>query len=423
MSTEDEHALHNDQHEPQRIAITLKISESQNGPIGQSIARRFAVGTSLFYASTLGVVGTYLPFFPVWLKAIGLDASWIGIITAVPSLSRFTILPFVTAFAERRQILRGTMIAMAFATAFGLFMVGWLRHPIAILIVFSLTACAWTPLGPLTDGYALKGIVRFGLDYGPMRLWGSAAFIVGALGCGLLIDVLDSKNLIWTIAAMAVVSGFVSLGLAPLDAPAAAPASLTRASGLLRKPLFLSIIGASALIQASHAAYYIFASITWQNAGLGGLTIAALWSLGVLAEIVIFALSPRFTVSPAILLIIGAASGVVRWVVTAQEPRIEVLAAVQLMHGLTFGITQVGTVALLARSVPHHVLASAQGYLVATIGAVNSLAMVLSGLIYARVGEGVYYVMAVMALAGGILMLIARPHLDEHHLAMNKIRT
>jgi PPP family 3-phenylpropionic acid transporter len=397
----------------------LSTSESQKHPAGQSVARRFALGTSLFYASTLGVVGTYLPFFPVWLKAIGVDASWIGIITAVPSFSRFTILPFVTAFAERRQILRETMTVMAFVTALGFSVVGTLHQPIAILIVFALTACTWTPLGPLTDGYALKGVARYGLDYGPMRLWGSAAFIVGALGCGLLTDILDSKNLVWTIVAVAFLSAFVSLGLVPLDAPPKGTASLTRASGLLRKPLFLSIIGASALIQASHAAYYIFASITWQNAGLGGLTIAGLWSLGVLAEIVIFAISPRFTVSPAILIIIGAVSGVVRWVVTAQEPRIEVLAAVQLMHGLTFGITQVGTVALLVRSVPHHLLASAQGYLVATIGAVNALAMVLSGLIYARVGEGVYYVMALMALAGGVVMAVARTRLDAHHALMD----
>src|SRR5262249_34851148 len=94
--------------------------------------------------------------------------------------------------------------------------------------------------------------------------------------------------------------------------------------------------------------------------------------------------------------------------------------AVQMLHGLTFGITQVGTVALLVRRVPHHLLASAQGYLVATIGAVNSLAMVLSGLIYARVGEGVYYVMALMALAGGVIMMVARKRLDAQPSLMEE---
>ena len=45
--------------------------------------------------------------------------------------------------------------------------------------------------------------------------------------------------------------------------------------------------------------------ITWQASGLGGLTIAGLWVLGVLAEIVVFALSPRFTLAPALLVVIG----------------------------------------------------------------------------------------------------------------------
>ena len=377
------------------------------------------MGTSLFYASTLGIMGTYLPFFPVWLKAIGTDVSWIGIITAVPSLSRFTMLPFVTAFAERRQILRGTMIALAFATAVGFFLVGMLHDPLAILLVFALTCCAWTPLGPLTDGYALKGVARYGLNYGPMRLWGSASFIVGTVVSGLLLDIIDAKNLIWPIVVVAALSAFTSLGLKPLDAPRAAQASLSRASGLLRQPMFLVIIGASALIQASHAAYYAFASITWQNAGLGGLTIAALWSLGVIAEIVIFAVSPRFTLPPTLLVIIGAISGVIRWTITAQEPRIEILAVVQLMHGLTFGITQVGTVALMVRSVPHHALASAQGYFVASFGALISLTTVLSGLIYARAGEGVYYAMAAMALAGGLVMMAGRKGLDAQGASMD----
>lgn len=389
-------------------------TESQKDQSRQSVARRFALGTSLFYASALGLLGTYLPFFSVWLKNIGIDAQWIGIITAMPSLSRFTILPFVTAFAEQRNILRSTMIAMAFLTALGFAIVGLLYQPVPILIAFALLACVWTPLSPLTDGYALKGVAYYGLDYGPMRLWGSAAFIIGALGCGLLLDALDSKNLIWVIVAVSALSAFVSLGLVPLDAPPAL-GEQPRASGLLRQPLFWGIVGAHTLIQGSHGAYYAFASITWQNAGFGGFAIALLWSVGVIAEIVIFAISPRFTLSPTVLVIIGAASAVVRWILTAIEPRIEILTLVQLMHGLTFGITQVGIVALLVRSVPHHLLASAQGYLVAFGGVVSAITVIVSGLIYARWGSGVYFVMALMAAAGGAVMLVWCTRLDAHH--------
>jgi PPP family 3-phenylpropionic acid transporter len=372
------------------------------------IAGRFATRLALFYGAVFGLVGTQLPFFPVWLKSIGIDAPWIGIITAVPSLTRFTVLPFVTGTAERRQSLRGAMIVAAFATALGFSLLGTLHQPPAVLIAFALTACAWTPLVPLADGYALKGVVRYGLNYGPLRLWGSAAFVVGAMACGLLVDVIAAKNLIWVIAAVAGLGAVASLALQPLDAPKAAPASLSGAATLLRQPGFVAIVASAALIQSSHAAYYTFASITWQASGLGGLTIAALWVLGVLAEIVVFALSPRFTLSPAMLMVLGGLCAGIRWLITAQQPPLAILAIVQMMHGLTYGITQVGTMGLLVRRVPGHVMATAQGYLTAGIGIAMSSVAILSGVIYARHGHGVYYAMAVVALCGALVMWLAR---------------
>jgi len=83
-------------------------------------SRRFATRLALFYSSLFGLVGTHLPFFPVWLKAVGVDAAWIGIITALPAISRFTAVPFVTALAEKRKAVRGAIMVTAFATATGL---------------------------------------------------------------------------------------------------------------------------------------------------------------------------------------------------------------------------------------------------------------------------------------------------------------
>src|SRR4051812_1254123 len=176
-------------------------SESQIPIASQAPAKRFATRLALFYGALFGLVGTHLPFFPVWLKAIGMDSSWIGIITALPSLTRFTVLPFVTGVAEKRRSLRGAMIATAFVSALGFSIIGTLHQPLAVFLVYAVTACLWTPMTPLTDAYALKGVSRYGLNYGPMRLWGSAAFVAGALACGLLVDAIDASHLIWVIAA------------------------------------------------------------------------------------------------------------------------------------------------------------------------------------------------------------------------------
>ena len=378
-------------------------------PIASQVtSKRFAARLALFYGTVFGLIGTHLPFFPVWLKAVGIDSSWIGIITAVPSVTRFTILPLVTGLAERHQSLRAAMMMTAFATALGFSVIGTQHQAVLVFIVYVATACVWTPMVPLTDAYALRGVARYGLDYGPLRLWGSAAFVVGALVCGLLVDVIAARHLIWVIAAVGGLGALVSLALQRLDNPMMAPAARQGAGALLRDPSFVAMIVAAALIQGSHAAYYSFASITWQSAGLGGLTIAGLWALGVIAEIVVFALSPRFTLQPSVLVVIGGLSGLARWLITAQEPSLPVLSMVQLAHGLTYGLTQVGTMGLLIRLVPAHSMARGQGYLAACSGIVSSIAAILSGAIYARYGDGVYYVMAVMALSGAAVMWLGR---------------
>jgi MFS transporter, PPP family, 3-phenylpropionic acid transporter len=376
--------------------------------------RRFATRLALFYGTMFGMVGTHLPFFTVWLKAVGIDAFWIGIITAVPPVTRFTVLPLVTALAERRHALRGAIVVTAFATALGFCILGTQHQPVLVFLAYAVTCCLWTPMVPLTDAYALRGVARYGLNYGPLRLWGSAAFVAGALVCGLLVDVIAAKNLIWVIATVAALGAFVGLGLQPLATPKSLANIRHGAGALLRDPGFLAIIVTSALIQASHAAYYIFASIAWQQAGLGGLTIAGLWSLGVVAEIAVFALSPRFTLPPVMLVVIAALSAVARWVITAQEPPLAILAIVQLAHGLTFGLTQVGTMMLLVGYVPGHVMARGQGYLAACSGIVSSSVSILSGAIYAQYGQGVYYVMAAMALSGAVVMWLARHRLADH---------
>jgi len=386
-------------------------SESQIPIASQAASRRFAARLALFYGASFGLIGTHLPFFPVWLKAVGIDPGWIGVITAVPAVTRFTVLPLVTGSAERRQSLRGAMILTAFLTALGFAVVGTQHAPLAVFLVYAATASMWTPTVPLTDAYALRGVARYGLNYGPLRLWGSAAFVVGALACGLMIDVIAAQSLIWVIASVAALGTATSLGLAPLELPRTTPAASHHSGALLRQPGFLAIILAAALIQGSHAAYYTFASITWQLAGLGGLTIAGLWALGVVAEIVVFALSPRFTIEPTLLVVIGALSAVLRWLITAQEPTLAVLAVVQLAHGLTYGLTQIGTMGLLVRNVPGHVMARGQGYYAACSGIVSGGASILSGAIYARHGQGVYYVMAAMALSGALVMWLARHRL------------
>ena len=126
-------------------------------------------------------------------------------------------------------------------------------------------AALWTPMVPLTTPMRCAAWRSYGLNYGPLRLWGSAAFVVGALACGLLIDIVAARHLIWIIAAVAGARRArqprAAAARTVRSRPGAASAARARCCAIRG---FLAIIVASALIQGSHAAYYIFASIAWQ---------------------------------------------------------------------------------------------------------------------------------------------------------------
>jgi MFS transporter, PPP family, 3-phenylpropionic acid transporter len=176
---------------------------------------------------------------------------------------------------------------------------------------------------------------------------------------------------------------------------------------LFRDRRFVAVLLAASLIQASHAVYYAFSTITWSAAGLGGGTIAALWALGVVSEIVLFALSARLPhwLSPNWLLAIGGAGGALRWALMSLDPPAMALPLLQLLHALSFGTTHLGALIFLTRAVPPALGARAQGTLSVALGIAMAASMSLSGWLYAAYGTAAYAAMALMALAGGACAL------------------
>jgi PPP family 3-phenylpropionic acid transporter len=380
--------------------------------------RRFAVRLSVFYAATFAIAGAYTPFFPLWLKARGLDSAWIAIVIAVPTAARLTAVPAVTRFAERRQaIVLAILITSTLATA-GFAMLAAMPGALAIALMLLVTACAWTPTIPLTDAYALRGVAAHEVDYGPIRLWGSVAYIGGVMAAGFVAAAVAPVHLIWVIVAITALSAVSALALEPLPALATRVAERAASLGLIGQKGFVAILVAAALIQGSHAAYYGFSSIAWQAQGFSSTTISVLWSLCVVAEIVLFAYSPRLRFAPSTWLILGGAGAALRWTVTGLEPPLVVLVAVQPLHALSFGATLLGTMGSLARRVPGHSLATAQGTLTASTGLVSATATILCGRLFNTYGESIYFGMAAMAAAGALVMLVMRSEVENKQPAL-----
>jgi PPP family 3-phenylpropionic acid transporter len=347
-----------------------------------------------------------MPFLPVWFAAKGLDAGSVGVVLAIPLIVRVFAIPIATRIADRYDAVRAVIVTGAAVSFLGYIAVGLVHSPGAIMAAIALASTFYTPLMPLADAYALRGLGLHGRSYGPVRLWGSAAFIAGTLGGGVLLDLIDQRELIWAVVTVMALNAAAACALAPLGERTSATAVRgISASVLLRDSRFLMVAAAAGFIQASHAVYYGFSALQWQGAGYDGVTIGALWTVGVLAEIVLFAVSARLALDPTALLFAGAAGAVVRWVAMAFNPPPVLLLMLQCLHALSFGATHLGAVGFVARAAPAGLGASAQGYLAVALALVMAGAMGFSGELYARWESGAYWAMAVLAALGALVLL------------------
>lgn len=376
-----------------------------NSPDPKTSAREASFATRLawLYAATFVMGGIQLPFFPVWLKAKGLDPDMIGLVLAAPIVARVVALPFITHSADRYDAVRAAIVMTCVLTVAGYVLVGVSEGGLAILLAFTLASLAMTPVMPLTETYALRGLSARGRAYGPVRLWGSLAFILGTFVAGFAADLLPAQHLIWLIVLASVAAALSAFMLAPLSTGAPSAAAPASATHLLRNPAFLAVMAAASFIQASHAVFYGFSAVAWRSAGLDGTAIAALWGLGVIAEIVLFAYSARLPLffQPSVMLMIGAAGGALRWAIMAFDPPTLALPFLQVLHGLTFGATHLGALMFVARHAPQGQAARAQGYLAVAIGVAMAGAMGLAGVLYGAFGAKAYAAMALAAIAGG----------------------
>ena len=365
---------------------------------------------AIFYAALFVLLGIQMPFFPVWLEAKGVDAGMIGIVLAAPIVARLLAVPVFMRAADRRDAVRAALIVCGFAAVAGYTLVGLSAGAVLILVAYALTSLATTPQMPLAETYALKELTARKRAYGPVRLWGSFAFIAGNFVAGFAADIIPARDLIWLIVAASVLIALAALALPPMTPRAVAPSAPAPArQKLLRDRPFVAVVAAASLIQASHAMYYGFSAVQWSAAGFDGTVIAALWALGVAAEIVLFALQSRLPpfFEPTVLLLTGACGGMLRWIGMAFDPPAFMLAVLQLLHALSFGATHLGALMFLARHAPPAQAATAQGYLAIASGVAMAGAMALSGVLYRDFGSAAYAAMALMAIAGGACGLVA----------------
>jgi len=389
--------------------------------VEMGLGRDFAIRTSLYFGAIFANLGLYLPFMPIWLAWRGMTPFEIGVITSAPLFARILATPSIGLWSDARGDHRTTIIIG-----------GWLGSACAVLL--ALATDFWSILVlvvgfqiatqsilPLVETKSLAGARYLGLDYGRLRLWGSAAFIGANIAGGIVVAAFGGGSVVIMVIAAVFATAIAAHGL-PCDLPPARPdgvpedANDPSAAGglrhiwtLVRQPWFALTVIAAGLIQGSHAVFYAFSAIHWRSIGISDEWIGLLWALGVIAEIALFAISSRALshFNAVGLLALGGAAGVLRWTVMAMEPAFWMLFPLQCLHGLTFGATYLGTLNLIQSRVPPHRAGTAQSVHSALgAGVIMGGTTLLAGLIYQQWGAVSFIVMAVFAAAGTIAALL-----------------
>lgn len=377
-----------------------------------------SVRLSLFYAAYFAVIGIMLPYWPAWLESRGLSPVAIGMVLSVGFWVKLVAHPLLATVADATGTLKRTTVLLALGgiTVYGAF---WFAGPFwSYLVLAFLLGFTVQSIMPLGEALALSEIKLHGLNYGPIRIWGSLAFIFAAFAVGAATERLGDPVILPLILGTMVVLVASCLWLPGRGGEARKPWSWAAAARLVANRRYLIFVGAAGCAQASHAVFYGFGTISWRAVGFGESAIGVLWSLGVVAEIIVFALAARlgrFASAPVLLAAAGIGA-IIRWPLTAITHDLIAVGALQLLHGLTFGAAHLGAMRYLQDNAPEGLEATAQAFYYALVsGVVMGLAMPVAGLLYDAYGQGAYLAMGVLGVLGvGLSLLLGgmmrKPH-------------
>jgi PPP family 3-phenylpropionic acid transporter len=294
-----------------------------------------------------------------------------------------------------------------------------------ILAAVAALAFAQGPVIPLADALILNEVRRraraglAALDYARVRGWGSASVLVMMVVGGQIVGLLPREAIVWLLAGTALVTTIIARQCAR-QLPRSKAGVLASATlvGPIPRPIVIALFAlAAALIQASHALLYVFASLQWRSEGLSAGYIGLLWAAGVATETLFFLLlGPRLGDSHAFaLLLTGGGMAIFRWLCMATEPGAVALLGLQMLHAATYGATQLGAVYLLSHLAGPERRAQAQGWLSAAGALSLAAASLSSGYLQVEFGRGGYFFMAGIAVTGLALAGLAALTLRRSH--------
>ncbi len=355
------------------------------------------VRVALAFAAIFFALGMHMPYFPIWLQSEGYSAGAIGVVLGLITWMRAAANPLVGRLSDRLGSVKTPALALSVCAAvsyasFGLTSSLWQVIAVGVVLGFS-----FGPLVPLVDSVALRLGSEGAVNYGQLRLFGSLAFILASNVGGWLLETGSESDVLRALQIAAVVV-VVAIALLPRRGPGQ-PRAAKRAAPRRSHLTFFVTTG---LLHASHAVLYAFGTAHWRACGVADSTIGPLWSLGVVAEVVLFAASGTVQkkLGSSSLLALAAVGGLLRWPLLGLTAEVPVLFGIQILHGLTFGALHLGAIAYVQERVDHRATATVTSLYAASSGIGSGVMMLVAGSLYASLAGHAYFVMAGLSAAG-----------------------
>ncbi len=357
-----------------------------------------------FYFAFFSFSAAYVAYFPAYLAGRGFSAANIALILALPQLARIAAPAAWGALADRTGAHRGIVILSCAAMTAGFVLLPLAESValVALLVCFGGIFSAGAL--PLVEARTLGAVASPG-RYGPIRLWGSIGFIAVVLGGGFWLERRSAADAPWALALFALLSLACAALFPPGEAPPCVERQAPRAWRVALPPGVAALLAAGICMSAAHGALYAFFTLHLQQAGYAGGAIGALWTIGVVAEIFVFALLPaifrRFRLSAVLVfsfLCAAARFTAIAWAVDS----LWILCVAQVLHAATFGTFHAASLAVIQRVFPRSALARGQGlFSSVSYGAGGAAGALVAGWAWQAGGpEATFTLAAVFGLAG-----------------------
>lgn len=295
---------------------------------------------SNLYFWFFALLGGMLPYWSLYLDGRGFSYLQIASLMATIQLTKI-VAPSVWGYLGDRTGQRVRLVRFGTITG-SLCFAGVFLEPgfTGLLLVMLAFTFFWNAVLPLYEVITLQVLGSQRNQYGKIRLWGSVGFIAAVALIGVLLEWVDIRYL--PMLLIPLFAGIaVSAWMLPVEKIVRTQKS-PRGSlkAILTHPAVIAFFVMNFLLQVAHGSYYTFFSIHLQLHDYGKLAIGLLWSLGVIAEIVLFMVMHRLGARFSVRNIVLAALllSLLRWLLIAEMASVlPVLIFAQLLHAASYG--------------------------------------------------------------------------------------